>query len=63
MIKERTIGIVGTGMIAASMAVLCSGHGFKTVLLARSRSSVDRCKGVVDGFYGQIVDKGKATAG
>ena len=60
--KTRTIGIVGTGMIASSMAVLSAGHGFKTAVLARSQNSVDRCKGVVDGFFAQIVEKGKATA-
>ena len=56
--NERTIGIVGTGMIASSMAVLAAGHGFKTAVLARSQKSVDRCSGVVDGFFGQMVDKG-----
>ena len=60
--KTRTIGIVGTGMIASSMAVLSAGHGFRTVVFARSQKSVDRCSGVVDGFFGQIVDKGKAAA-
>ena len=54
---NTTIGIVGTGMIASSMAVLASGHGFRTVVLARSQKSVDRCSGVVDGFYAQMVDK------
>ncbi|MBR3302099.1 MAG: 3-hydroxyacyl-CoA dehydrogenase family protein [Firmicutes bacterium] len=60
--NERTIGIVGTGMIASSMAVLAAGHGFKTAVLARSQKSVDRCSGVVDGFFGQMVDKGKVSA-
>lgn len=61
----RTIGIVGTGMIASSMAVLAAGHGFKTVVLARSQNSVDRCSGVVKGYYKQMVDRGiisQATA-
>lgn len=40
MSKEvRTIGIVGTGIIATSMAVLTTGHGFKTVVYARSEAS------------------------
>ena len=51
------IGILGTGMIASSMAVLTSGHGFKTVVLARSQKSIDRCRDVVDDFYTQIVEK------
>ena len=38
MSKEvRTIGIVGTGIIATSMAVLTTGHGFKTVVYAKHR--------------------------
>lgn len=37
MSKEvRTIGIVGTGIIATSLAVLTTGHGFKTVVYARA---------------------------
>jgi len=53
----RTIGIVGTGMIASSMAVLAGGHGFKAVVFARSQASVDRCKGVVSAYFQQMVDK------
>ena len=54
----RTVGIVGTGMIASSMAVLTAGHGWKTVVFARSQKSVDRCSAVVDGFYAQMVEQG-----
>lgn len=54
----RTVGIVGTGMIASSMAVLTAGHGWRTVVFARSQKSVDRCSGVVNGFYDQMVEKG-----
>jgi len=53
----RTIGIIGTGMIASSMAVLAGGHGFKAVLLARSQESVTRCSGVVENYFKQFVDK------
>ena len=53
----RTIGIVGTGMIASSMAVLAGGHGFKAVLFARSQRSVERCSGVVENYYDQFVEK------
>jgi len=54
----KTIGIVGTGMIASSMAVLSGGHGYKTVVFARSQSSVDRCSAAVENFFNQIVEKG-----
>lgn len=53
----RTIGIIGTGMIASSMAVLAGGHGFKAVLFARSQESVNRCSGVVENYFKQFVDK------
>jgi len=39
---KRTIGIIGTGMIASSMANLCTGHGFATVVVARSDASAQR---------------------
>ena len=54
----RTIGIVGTGMIASSMAVLAAGHGFKTVVFARSQRSADRCSETVEGYFAQMVDRG-----
>ncbi|MCQ2553141.1 MAG: 3-hydroxyacyl-CoA dehydrogenase family protein [Clostridia bacterium] len=57
----RVIGIVGTGMIASSMAVLAGGHGFKAVVFARSQNSVDRCTKVVADFYQQFVDRNLMT--
>lgn len=44
--------IIGTGMIAVSMAVLLTGHGVRTTMLARSDESAGRAKA---GFmqYGQ----------
>lgn len=56
--NARVVGIVGTGMIASSMAVLSSGHGFKTVLFARSQASVDRCNNVVESFFNQMIEQG-----
>lgn len=54
--KDRTIGIVGTGMIACSMAVLTSYHGFETVVYARSDASRKRCLDNIEAFMDQIVD-------
>lgn len=59
--NARTIGLVGTGMIASSMAVLSAGHGFKTVIFARSQKSVDRCTGVINGFFAQMTERGIIT--
>ena len=58
MEQKSTIGIVGTGMIASSMAVLCAGHGFRTVVFARSESSAERCRDAVNGFYAQLEENG-----
>lgn len=59
--NARTIGIVGTGMMATGLAVLTSGHGFKTVVLVRSEASEQRCRGVVDGYFQQMVDQNIIT--
>lgn len=62
MNKEvRTIGIVGTGMIATSMAVLTTGHGFKTVIYARSEASANRCLNDYNGHWKSLVGHGMAT--
>lgn len=57
----RTIGIVGTGMMATGIAVLTSGHGFATVVLARSEASIERCKDTIDKYYQQMVDQNIIT--
>ena len=54
--KNRTIGIVGTGMIACSMAVLTSYHGFETIVFARSDGSRRRCLDNIEAFMDQIVE-------
>jgi len=54
----RTIGIVGTGMIACSMATLAAGHGFKCVVFARSEGSKARCNEEINKFFDQMVDRG-----
>ena len=54
--KNRTIGIVGTGMIAGSMAVLTSYHGFETIVFARSDGSRRRCLDNIEAFMDQIIE-------
>lgn len=62
MSKEtRTIGVVGTGMIATSMAILGTGHGFKTVVLVRSDASRARCEGGYDSYLAAMVEHGVMT--
>lgn len=59
--NARRIGIVGTGMIGASMAVLCTGHGFETVVISRSAASSKRCLEVFENSFRQLIAKGLAA--
>ena len=59
--NARTIGLVGTGMIACSMAVLTAGHGFKTVIFTRSKESEDRCRGNIDNYFNQMIAHDRMT--
>lgn len=49
------IGIIGAGMMAASMAVLATGHGYKTTVLAMNDEWTERCKGGVQAFYQDLI--------
>lgn len=54
MDSVKHIGIIGTGMMASSMAVLTTGHGYKTSVFARSSQRAQSCRAEVDAFYKQI---------
>ncbi len=58
MDSVKHIGIIGTGMMASSMAVLTTGHGYRTTVFARSQERAQSCSGDIDAFYGEIADKG-----
>lgn len=51
----KHIGIVGTGMIGSSLAVLFTGNGYKTTLLAVDENCVKSCKKKYDDFYKDLV--------
>lgn len=58
-----SIGIIGAGMIGQSMAVLTTGHGYKTVCLVRRAEKIPGCRqGVLDCFQ-QIIDQGLMKPG
>ena len=57
----KHIGIIGTGMMASSMAVLTTGHGYKTTVFARSSERVEGCRAEINTFYKEIADKGLIT--
>lgn len=53
----RHIGIIGTGMIATSMAVLTTAHGYKTTLLAVSDEMEAASKTIYGKFFIQLADQ------
>jgi len=55
------VAIIGSGMIAVSMAVLLSGNGVRTTLLARSDESADRASRQYNGYYTDLVGAGLLT--
>jgi 3-hydroxybutyryl-CoA dehydrogenase len=57
----KHIGIIGTGMMASSIAVLTTGHGYRTTVFARSSQRAESCRTEVDAFYKEIVDKNLIT--
>ncbi len=57
----KHIGIIGTGMMASSMAVLTTGHGYKTSVFARSPERAESCRAEVDAFYKEIKDNNLIT--
>lgn len=52
------IGIVGTGMIATSLAVLTTGHGYRTTLLAVNDDLAQSSRAEYDTFYQELIAKG-----
>ncbi len=48
-------------MIASSMAILCTGHGFDTVVLSRSAASSKRCIENFESGFKQLAKHGLAT--
>ena len=55
------IGIVGTGMIASSLAVLTAGHGMETQVFARSAQSAERFEASFAAHWQLMVQNGVAT--
>ena len=55
------IGIVGTGMIATSMAVLTTGHGYRTTLLALDDDLAQKSRAEYDAFFKELAAKDLVT--
>ena len=57
MKEIKHIAIVGTGMIATSLAVLTTGHGYKTTMFAMNDELAEQSRKSYDAFYGQLIEK------
>lgn len=58
MNERRKLGIIGTGQIACSMAVLATGHGFETAVISRSDRSTRRCLDTYEAYFAQMERQG-----
>lgn len=52
------IGIVGAGMIGDSLAVLTTGHGYRTTCLVRRAEMIPEYKKTYAGYFRQMIDQG-----
>jgi 3-hydroxybutyryl-CoA dehydrogenase len=55
------IAIIGTGMIGASMAVLFTGNGYKTTMLAINDAESKKGQKTYDEYYQDLISKGLVT--
>lgn len=58
----KKIGIIGTGMIGTSFAVLSTGHNMQTVMLSMNDDLSKDSKAKFDAFYQQLTEFGTFTA-
>ena len=52
------IGIIGCGMIGDSMAVLTTGHGYRTTCVVRREEMIPEYKATYDRYFEQMIDQG-----
>jgi len=52
------IGIIGLGMIGDSLAVLTTGHGYKTTCVARRAEMIPEYKKTYDNYFSQMIEQG-----
>jgi len=56
------IGIIGTGMIGTSIAVLTTGHGYKTIIYAVNDELAASSRKMYDNYYADLVSQGLMTS-
>ena len=59
----KHIGVIGTGMIATSLAVLTTGHGYKTTLLALNDELELESRKEYQRFFDELISAGLVTTG
>ena len=57
----KKIGIIGSGIIASSMAVLTTGHGCPTRVYVRSDSAEERLRRTYEGHFSLLIKQGILT--
>ena len=62
MLDTKSVGIAGTGMMAAGIAEVATRAGYSVVLRGRSQTSADRAMGKLTKSLGFQVDKDKLSA-
>lgn len=53
----KQIGVIGNGMIGDSLSVLTTGHGYKTVCLARNPDRIPEYKKTYDLYFRQMIEQ------
>jgi len=56
------IGIIGLGMIGDSLAVLTTGHGYKTTCICRRPEMIPEYKKTYDNYFAQLIEQGLMPA-
>ena len=57
----KTIGVIGNGMIGDSMTVLTTGHGYKTISVARNAAKIPEYEATYKMYFQQMIDQGLIT--
>ena len=58
----KHIGIIGAGMIGDSLAVLGTGHGYRTTVLVRRPEMIPEYKKTYDEYFRQMIEQGLMPA-
>ncbi|MBN1630946.1 MAG: 3-hydroxyacyl-CoA dehydrogenase family protein [Thermoleophilia bacterium] len=54
----KHVGIIGAGMIGDSLAVLTTGHGYRTTCLVRRAEMIPEYERIYEEYFRQMIDQG-----